>query len=1381
MASPLPTPSRDPSSQTDHPLSISPGTDGISGMENYSEPENYFQPIQDNDTLNSEYASVTAPSTIEPQNPAPAEQPDSASPSPGITPQTLSGQTCSTSVTQCLSNVTSCSLTTGIFSADHSDVDVRSSSPSYPLLLQTKSASKTPSPQLLLPALNGAPSPDIAENQVELSQSAEHALPSCSEALCENAYLEQQSESELHGGSSEASEQGTDSNAIQSEAKELGKDIKQGTMDCISDDGLLPGDDLPLSNNRINPKVPVEENVMSVNAQQTLTINTDPDQVQFEHCQPNPLDLKPSVQPTKPEATSRGAADCMPVVYLQVTKAVQEETQRATDTDQSQHPASTSRTSEALVLEDHVLETIEKGVIQHLHGEQGHYVLNSNQKKPPVVLGSTTPEQRNSKNVPSTPTEIHQSMYPGLKTQQTHWAPHEAPGAHYNSYYGSFYPSHQNADHPYEYYSLPYSRAQHAWMSPSGHWPQMGTKAQLYDQNHQKEQHAQNQPEQSSSEHVHSNSNKLTSRQKTSKDRSERADQGKTSPYWSEYAKYYNSGGWSHQPYYSSAYYQDYYYPYDYGYQAGVSTSNSQHHNTKPDNYDDWWRYDPRYDSTFDHDHFSQSQQSYWDQCDRQSSHSGYSTQSMPSTRSQLSRISWHSEQSCGYPSMQYTDHTPYDVSIQSSAHSEDRGQLDRKTSNEAFNMPPSPKSSSNPEQFSFPHCCARFGPGGQLIEVLPNLPSEGKPALVQIHNTEMMLQGCWDQPELQSFPGPLIKDRTHKSEVLEFVRQKYQECLQNNTLADKEASCLIWELIELVCKQNGKLVGTDISHLLLGRQRSHTSSKKAATDLIDFTNEALSRSLENPACNAKSATEDFCTTPEDTERDIQRFRELLIFGKKKDALETAVSKGLWGHAFMLASKMDNRAYSQVMSKFVDSLPENDALRTFYQLISGRIPSSATHCGIKEWGDWCVHLAMVLSNHTRFKHLHEKTITRMGDALASQGCSDAASFCYMVSQLDVDTQSDKSDIFLFGASSLHPLENATNEAIQRTELFEYALSLGSDAIYLPNFQIFKFIYACRLAERGLGTQSFQYCEVISKALLASTSLQSLTLISQLIELSAKMRYFDQQLKDIPDLELSSEPEWLINLRRLHCQLIEEWNSPGSKKQETNLFPLLKENTDPKKAAIDSHEVSLLTTEIPNQKEGPPEVCLAPPAPQDILEKRALPKPCHVSDLGCFELGNKETGGGWFSWLFGKKKEVNLPADTGKSLVWNENLQRWVDPHEQKNKSALERSSGVLQETTAEDSGNFDGPTAGLLSPMPALRPGPKRGYMGPLNPVLMSSNPGIQLYASAGISSSQAQMFTPANTYLTDHAISGQPVDEGHGHMTWTPNSQPVSYPQTSE
>ncbi len=66
-----------------------------------------------------------------------------------------------------------------------------------------------------------------------------------------------------------------------------------------------------------------------------------------------------------------------------------------------------------------------------------------------------------------------------------------------------------------------------------------------------------------------------------------------------------------------------------------------------------------------------------------------------------------------------------------------------------------------------------------------------------------------------------------------------------------------------------------------------------------------------------------------------KKFRELLLFGNKKEALEWAMTQGLWGHALFLASKMDQRTYSSVMIRFANGLALTDPLQTLYQLMSG--------------------------------------------------------------------------------------------------------------------------------------------------------------------------------------------------------------------------------------------------------------------------------------------------------------------------------------------------------------------------------------------------------------------------------------------------------------
>ncbi|KAK2120694.1 hypothetical protein P7K49_002080 [Saguinus oedipus] len=536
----------------------------------------------------------------------------------------------------------------------------------------------------------------------------------------------------------------------------------------------------------------------------------------------------------------------------------------------------------------------------------------------------------------------------------------------------------------------------------------------------------------------------------------------------------------------------------------------------------------------------------------------------------------------------------------------------------------------TSPEKFSVPHVCARFGPGGQLIKVIPNLPSEGQPALVEVHSMEALLQHTSEQEEMRAFPGPLGKDDTHKVDVINFAQNKAMKCLQNENLIDKESASLLWNFIVLLCRQNGSVssccfvsswecsaslrswtgsvcpaavhpsgwvrkgrkhvvglrggfgpalpafgdlqvrrglgwdfvpmavspvltgepscssrlkqtvVGTDIAELLLRDHRTVWLPGKSPNEanLIDFTNEAVEQVEEEESGEAQLSflTGGPTATASSLERETERFRELLLYGRKKvcprcgacplgrawwgdalsrgtqplrsthaaydasglavpeqrwtlpgapsfwsvherrrgiltepgsstqpriywvlggcpepvrdavcgkaatrraDALESAMKNGLWGHALLLASKMDNWTHARVMTRYspmvarpsrepcwlpavcgvcalgadgshvalfshtssgfldlqaslghiaeLKNLPINDPLQTVYQLMSGRMPAASTSCGDEKWGDWRPHLAMVLSNLNNNVDIESRTMATMGDTLGRSG------------------------------------------------------------------------------------------------------------------------------------------------------------------------------------------------------------------------------------------------------------------------------------------------------------------------------------------------------------------------------------------------------------
>ncbi|XP_029775286.1 protein transport protein Sec16A isoform X2 [Suricata suricatta] len=652
-----------------------------------------------------------------------------------------------------------------------------------------------------------------------------------------------------------------------------------------------------------------------------------------------------------------------------------------------------------------------------------------------------------------------------------------------------------------------------------------------------------------------------------------------------------SKGGWSsHSDYYAGYYSGQYDYgdpgrwdPYHYGsrfrdpracdrrywYDAEYDSYRKENYTfgDRPERYDDPWRYDPRFTGSFDDDP-EPHRDPYGEEVDRRSVHSERSAQSLRSSLSSRSRQSQiyrnHGVTAASYEAPPPPDSLPGDYAYGNNFGSA-QGFPEYGYAAEAGwpTVEQAPSRPTSPEKFSVPHVCARFGPGGQLIKVSPNLPSEGQPALVEVHSMETLLHHTPDQEDMRSFPGPLGKDDTHKVDVINFAQNKAAKCLQNENLIDKESASLLWNFIVLLCRQNGTVVGTDIAELLLRDHRTTWLPGKSPNEanLIDFTTEAVEQVEEEESGEAQLSflTDGHAAAAGALEKETERFRELLLYGRKKDALESAMKNALWGHALLLASKMDSRTHARVMTRFANSLPINDPLQTVYQLMSGRMPAASMCCGDEKWGDWRPHLAMILSNLSSSVDVESRAMTTMGDTLASKGLLDAAHFCYLMAQVGLGVYTKKTTkLVLIGSNHSLPFAKfATNEAIQRTEAYEYAQSLGAQTCSFPNFQVFKFIYSCRLAEMGLATQAFHYCEVIAKAVLAQPGAYSPVLISQLAQVASQLRLFDPQLREKPEEESFSEPAWLAQLQHVEKQVKEgaaPWSPGGAFSQRCPSTP-----------------------------------------------------------------------------------------------------------------------------------------------------------------------------------------------------------------------------------
>ncbi|NXH70934.1 SC16B protein, partial [Hydrobates tethys] len=434
------------------------------------------------------------------------------------------------------------------------------------------------------------------------------------------------------------------------------------------------------------------------------------------------------------------------------------------------------------------------------------------------------------------------------------------------------------------------------------------------------------------------------------------------------------------------------------------------------------------------------------------------------------------------------------------------------------------------PLKFSLPHMAVCFGASGQLVLVCPHRPAEGQLAHVELHSLEVILHDTKELKELQAFPGPLAREDLHKVDVMTFCQQKIATSCDLSTQRGRDSS-LLWKLLVLLCRQNGSMVGSDTAELLMQdcRRWEKYERQNPAANLIGLTDdEWMSR---------QPGTLDLITgqvppVVETQAQIVEKFTKLLYYGRKKDALVWAMRNQLWGHALFLSSKMDPRTYSWVLTGFTSTLATNDPLQTLFQLMSGRIPQAALCCGDATWGDWRPHLAVMLSNKVGDTELNHRAIVTMGDTLASKGAVEAAHFCYLMADIPFGYFEAKADrMALLGSSHRQAFAQfARTEIIQRMEIFEYCQQLRQPKSFLLPFQVYKLLYASRLADYGLPAQALQYCEQIATALLGQDPASHPVLAQQVTKLAERLKLSDPLLLEMLEQDRTLEPDWLVQLQ-----------------------------------------------------------------------------------------------------------------------------------------------------------------------------------------------------------------------------------------------------------
>ncbi|KAJ8981603.1 hypothetical protein NQ317_011882 [Molorchus minor] len=406
---------------------------------------------------------------------------------------------------------------------------------------------------------------------------------------------------------------------------------------------------------------------------------------------------------------------------------------------------------------------------------------------------------------------------------------------------------------------------------------------------------------------------------------------------------------------------------------------------------------------------------------DRASVHSGRSSANDDLTKDRYTRQSFYSQASMPHLGGYYEDTHSHSMSGQ-------------------YGLDSSRKSTAaqrlTPAKFSTAHVNASIA-SGRLLRILPHYPMDGQNATVEICNLQSLLARDEDYIELSQFPGPLVNGVTHKKTIIEYCEGKIRRAAYNQDIIDVDSYVLMWELLILLIRQNGMVVGTDIAELLLKNKASVPPRPSSALSSIS------------------SIAGDINPTSESSNHLYTEKRTFLLYGSGKEALEWAMKHGLWGHALFLASKLDKRTYANIMMRFANGLTLNDPLQTLYQLLSGKMPAAVTCVADEKWGDWRPHLAMILSNHNHRPELNRVAITTLGDTLKNRGSLYAAQFCYLMAEVGFSKHDDPNTrLALLGADHGKPFPLfASNEAMHMTEIYEYACGLNDAGFIISEFQI----------------------------------------------------------------------------------------------------------------------------------------------------------------------------------------------------------------------------------------------------------------------------------------------------------------------------------------
>lgn len=380
----------------------------------------------------------------------------------------------------------------------------------------------------------------------------------------------------------------------------------------------------------------------------------------------------------------------------------------------------------------------------------------------------------------------------------------------------------------------------------------------------------------------------------------------------------------------------------------------------------------------------------------------------------------------------------------------------------------------------------AVFGFGGKFVTSIPrakhvfNASAQKGPGSIDVRSLHDMLhQSDSEVAAMRTFPGPLSHSNPaiNKNDVLKMMDARIA-ALPDRDLSE-QAEKVLWSTMRILLRHGGTL-STDAAATELKQLLSLTSNGRSQAD----SNQLVWQAPQRSAAELSGA--------------VTAIQSLLVDGKREDALAAAAANDMWAHALLISSLFGPEKYNETIAAFVkSSLPEGSPMRMLFLLLAGR-PQDAFGSGSSASGElglignkWRENLVMILGNRSRSSN-DAHILVALGDALRDHPTLISAShLCYLLAHVDSskpilleEIADPAARLVLLGADHRTKPDTYAQQisSLQLSELYEYCKRLASPGFLVPQLQIYKFIYASRLAEVGLNARAWKYIESIKEGI-----------------------------------------------------------------------------------------------------------------------------------------------------------------------------------------------------------------------------------------------------------------------------------------------------------